>query len=233
MTIKRNHNKRRALKIPVILGIVLLVTAGWFVVHQLAGKNVFCSFSHKMRPTDGVLLYVAPPHSVSAKQHNFHVVSPGVWRSAQPSKESLLRMKAHGLKTVVNLRSGRAIERWERDTTESLGIQHYHFPMSAREEVPIKTIDAVLSVISDTAKQPALVHCRAGKDRTGLMIAAYKISQNPQASFRDIYQEMLMYGYDEKKYPAILISLRKWAESRGYAEIARAIEFQEKAFLKK
>lgn len=231
MKIKRG--KKRTLKIPVLLGILLLGVAGWFVAHPIVGKNIFCSFSHKMRSTDGVLVYVAPPHSVSAKQHNFHVVSPGVWRSAQPSKKSLLRMKTYGLKTVVNLRSGRAIERWERETTESLGIRHYHFPMSARKEVPIKTIDAVLSVISDPAKQPALVHCRAGKDRTGLMVAAYKISQNPQASFRDIYQEMLMYGYDEKKYPTILISLRKWAEARGHTEIARDIEFQEKAFQKK
>ena len=36
-------------------------------------------------------------------------------------------------------------------------------------------VEAFLKVVADTNNLPALVHCRRGADRTGMMVAAYRV----------------------------------------------------------
>ncbi|HOW59216.1 MAG TPA: tyrosine-protein phosphatase [Candidatus Omnitrophota bacterium] len=160
--------------------------------------------------------------SVVAKQHNFHLVSPGIWRSAQPNEESLRRMKVHGLKTVVNLREDEEKQGVEKKLAQKLGLRYYYFPMDAREDQDLGLIDQILDVVSNPSEQPVLIHCAAGKDRTGLIAAIYKIKYTDE-KFEDIYREMLMLGYHQEWLPAVLRTVRRWCEANGRADIASQI----------
>jgi protein tyrosine/serine phosphatase len=162
-----------------------------------------------------------PSTSVVHVQPNFHIVAPGVWRSAKLNPESLKRMKTYGLKTIVNLRLDAEKEPWEDGLAKQLGIQCFHFPISGAQVVPVKTVEAVLSILSDPARQPVLVYCAAGKDRTGMIMAAYRIAHK-EWPFRDIYQEMMMYGYDTH-LPEMLETLRLWSAAQGLPKIAQEI----------
>ena len=164
--------------------------------------------------------------SVVAVQRNFHVVAPGIWRSAQPDPESLRRLKSYGLKSIVNLRLDGEAEPWENKWAEGASVHYFPFPLSASSVVPAKTVDDILSILSDPKNQPVLVHCYAGKDRAGMIIAAYKLA-NTGWSFRDIYQEMKMYGFNEKYLP-MLATLRLWSVAHGKSEMAREIALNEK-----
>jgi protein tyrosine phosphatase (PTP) superfamily phosphohydrolase (DUF442 family) len=166
-----------------------------------------------------------PSTSVVHVQPNFHIVTPGVWRSAKLNPESLKRMKTYGLKTIVNLRLDTEREPWEDALAKQLGIQCFHFPFSSDKVVPAKTVDAVLSILSDPARQPVLVHCAGGKDRTGMIIAAYRIAQK-EWTFRDIYQEMMMYGYDTH-LPEMLGTLRIWSAAHGFTKVVQEIALTE------
>src|SRR5215813_11263953 len=55
---------------------------------------------------------------------NRHMVTPRVWRSAQPTPRDLRWEKARGLKTVICVRSGRALGIWplEREACETHGL---------------------------------------------------------------------------------------------------------------
>ncbi len=41
-----------------------------------------------------------------------------------------------------------------------------------------KDIEQVLATINDPENQPVLVHCKKGADRTGVVIAIYRITHN-------------------------------------------------------
>ncbi len=167
-----------------------------------------------------------PVTSVVNVQPNFHMVTPGIWRSAKLNPESLERMKSYKLKTIVNLRLDNENEPWEDTLAKKLGIQCFHFPISPAKVVPAKTVDAVLSILSDPARQPVLVHCAAGRDRSGMIIAAYRIAHK-EWSFSDIYQEMMMYGYANIQLPAMLKTLELWSTAQGRPEIAQEIALTE------
>ena len=72
-------------------------------------------------------VYIPEKTSVVDKQFNFHVVAPGFWRSGQPNHESIVRMKDHGLKTLINFRGDETTNMWEKNLCDSLGIIYYNF----------------------------------------------------------------------------------------------------------
>jgi protein tyrosine/serine phosphatase len=155
--------------------------------------------------------YISPETSVSDKQFNFHIVDNGIWRSAQPSIESIAVMKKHGLKTVINLRADKENHLWESRVCDSLGIQYVHIPMDGREVPDTADINKILRVIENQQNQPLMFHCLGGKDRTGIVTAIYRL-KNSDIGFEEENKEMLMYGYNEKEFPHLAEFVKGWRE---------------------
>lgn len=112
---------------------------------------------------------------ISSKEvKKLYKVSDTLYRGAQPSEEGIFELKKLGIKTLINLRTDS-----DEDAERLNGVE------LACESIPIswnpfrspKDADVVkfLQMATDPSKQPVFVHCRQGVDRTGLMIAAYRI----------------------------------------------------------
>jgi protein tyrosine phosphatase (PTP) superfamily phosphohydrolase (DUF442 family) len=101
---------------------------------------------------------------------NLHRVNEQVYRSAQPEKTSAEALKKLGIKTVLNLR--------QRNKDKALhgtsGITFKRYPLRTWD-IEEDDIIAILNIIDDPANQPILVHCTHGADRTGLMMASYRM----------------------------------------------------------
>jgi protein tyrosine/serine phosphatase len=131
--------------------------------------------------------------------HNFHTVSAGrVYRSAQMDADSLEKIvREHGIKTIINLRGAPSRESWysvETNTARELGVQHYDFSLSASREVRDDEMDQILATIR-TAPKPALIHCKSGSDRTGLVGALYLYSVEGQTARSADRQLNPFYGH--------------------------------------
>jgi len=101
---------------------------------------------------------------------NFAKVSDVLYRGAQPAKEGLAELKKMGIKTIINLRSFHS----DKDELKGLGLQYLNIECDAAD---IKEENAVifLKVVTNSSNQPVFVHCQHGSDRTGLMVAIYRI----------------------------------------------------------
>lgn len=102
---------------------------------------------------------------------NFYKVSDDLYRGAQPTAEGVEQLKALGIKTIINLRSS--------DTDKNLsipsGIAYETIPMTAWR-VDDAEVVRFLQIVGDRSRLPAFVHCRRGADRTGLMVAIYRVA---------------------------------------------------------
>lgn len=105
---------------------------------------------------------------------NFHVVHDGVWRSAQPDPGFLRRLKARGLRTVVNLRGETLYGsyRLEREACAELGIALIDVKGESRR-LPDRAQMLGIETIFDRAERPLLLHCKSGADRAGFFSALY------------------------------------------------------------
>ncbi|OCC05544.1 hypothetical protein BA190_08530 [Labrys sp. WJW] len=108
---------------------------------------------------------------------NVHQVEPGLYRSAQLSPEKLQEVITSGdIRTIVNLRGPHRGAGWyedEKRTTQILKVLQIDIPMSSDKAPDPETLARLISVLK-TAKQPILVHCKNGADRTGLAAALFE-----------------------------------------------------------
>ena len=158
-------------------------------------------------------IWVSPVQALSIQGiENFHSVSKGVYRGARPTEEGLKSLKAAGIKTVINLQGGdrrwaafepgeaeEAIQREEAIVRSRLQMQFFHMPLSSTQEIQIgsqtdRRIKQIIKIMSDPKNQPVFVHCEQGVDRTGLVIALYRVWVEKFSPQRAL-QEMRAMGH--------------------------------------
>jgi protein tyrosine phosphatase (PTP) superfamily phosphohydrolase (DUF442 family) len=122
----------------------------------------------------GAAAPVFPPAGVP----NFHRVNDTLYRGGQPSVRGLEGLAKMGIKTVVDLRMSTGRSDWEEREVKRLGMRYVHLPLYGRETPTSKDIQKAFSVLDDPAQVPVFVHCREGKDRTGMVVGCYRIAHD-------------------------------------------------------
>lgn len=107
---------------------------------------------------------------------NFHKVSERLYRGAQPRSGGYERLAELGIKTVVNLRLQDARAEAEETDVQEAGLQYFNISIDRLGHPDNHEMDAVLSIITAPENQPVFIHCRHGEDRTGVVVAAYRIA---------------------------------------------------------
>ena len=142
---------------------------------------------------------------------NFYKINANLYRGGQPTKEGLSRLKKLGIKTVISLRSDFIITQRERRLAEKLKINFINVPLSGFRNPGKKKIENLLRCIADRNNQPVYLHCRSGRDRTGMVVAAYRIifeRWNPLAA----HQEAKRFGFREYYIPLKRFIFRNTSE---------------------
>lgn len=101
---------------------------------------------------------------------NLHKVSGSLYRSAQPTAAGMRELKRMGVRTVINLRSFHS----DKDEIGAEGLSSEHITMKAWHP-ELKEARRFLQIVTDPRRQPVLVHCQHGADRTGTMCAVYRM----------------------------------------------------------
>lgn len=123
---------------------------------------------------------------------NFHQVNPSIFRGARPEEKDFYRLVQTGIKTVLSLETKFSTK--ERELAEKHGLIYMWIPMGPLFTPTKKTVDEIIAILRNPVYQPVFIHCREGKDRTGLVIAAYRIAVDGW-TFEDAYKEMKKYGF--------------------------------------
>ncbi|MGF1544059.1 MAG: tyrosine-protein phosphatase [Parvularculaceae bacterium] len=106
---------------------------------------------------------------------NSHVVEPGrLWRSYQPGPRKLAQWRERGVRTVVNLRGDKpsGFLFLEEEACADLGLAHVPFRVFSREAPSVETLKGARDLFR-RIDYPALIHCKSGADRAGLMATLY------------------------------------------------------------
>jgi len=98
-------------------------------------------------------------------------VSPMIFRGAQPAPEGYTTLKKMGIRTVLNLRTSGS----EKKQVEAAGMRSVEISIKMSVDVTREKIDRIVAIMADPANQPVFVHCKLGKDRTGIVVAAYRM----------------------------------------------------------
>jgi protein tyrosine/serine phosphatase len=111
-----------------------------------------------------------------ARFSNFHWIEEGVMaRANQPSPEAVARYAEMGIRTILNLRgpSDTGYYALEREACARHGVIMIDARMHSREPPSVEQIRKAKELF-ETIEYPALMHCKSGADRAGVMAVLYR-----------------------------------------------------------
>jgi protein tyrosine/serine phosphatase len=103
---------------------------------------------------------------------NFFKVSNDLYRGAKPEAQGFAELRKLGVKTVVNLETFHSDRDRLDESKSNLAYEHIFMKAWHAED---EDIVRFLKIITDKSKTPVFVHCYHGSDRTGTMVAIYRI----------------------------------------------------------
>lgn len=144
---------------------------------------------------------------------NFHRISSDLYRSGQPDDdEGFSEVESLGIRSVLNLRE------YHNDTDDARHTRLHlmAYPVAAGK-VTEADVENCLRLIQHAPK-PVLVHCWHGSDRTGIVVAAYRIvyqGWSVEAAEKEFTDDT--YGHHEFWYGNLVKLLRStdWVAMRA------------------
>jgi protein tyrosine/serine phosphatase len=173
---------------------------------------------------------------------NAHWISNELVRANQPWPFQLKAWAERGIKTVINLRGGHdgSFYALERAACEHLGLELVPFVIASRD-VPSRERIFEARELFETVRYPALMHCKSGADRAGLMAVLYAHFRQGQSirealahlSPRYLHVRAGLTGvldYVFERYlaegEAAGMSFLEWVDSPAYDPVAIKADFR-------
>ena len=141
-----------------------------------------------------LLAATAGPRGLPAQDGilNFGKVSETLYRGAQPDTNGVVSLKRLGIKSIISLRQPGSTGKAEALAAKTVGLVYTNFPLSGLGRPTTGQVRQVLAAI-ETLPGPVFIHCAHGCDRTGTIVACYRIGHD-KWSVEDALAEADRYG---------------------------------------
>jgi tyrosine-protein phosphatase SIW14 len=126
---------------------------------------------------------------------NFGEVTPNLYRGGLLNTDGLKVLAKMGVKVVIDTHAN---DISEEKQVRSLGMQYVAIPWHCpwpKDEVFAK----FLKVLHENKGKKVFVHCRLGDDRTGMMVAAYRMAEEGWTA-DEAMTEMKSFGFSRSHH---------------------------------
>lgn len=147
----------------------------------------------------------------------FGRVDDGLYRGGQPSEQGFSELKQMGIKTVISLK----VFGSDRKYLVPLDMQYEHISFKNYHPED-EDVMKFLKIVTEPSNRPVFLHCHEGTDRTGMMVAVYRIVVEGWTKERAL-AEMKAFGFNE-----IWGSLENYIEELDVSKIKYELTSTEK-----
>jgi protein tyrosine/serine phosphatase len=125
---------------------------------------------------------------------NFARINKQLLRGGQPTAAGFGELKKLGVQIVVNLGFETAEIDRERAAVEAHDMKYVSIPWRGSMEPNPKQIAEFLELLRSNSDKQVFVHCQRGAERTGVMVACYRIGVDSWTSDQAL-NEMEQFGF--------------------------------------
>src|SRR5215216_3062789 len=106
----------------------------------------------------------------------FQQVSEKLYRGGQPRDGGVSKLRELGINTVINLRGASKETRAEETEVRALGLNYFNVSLPNWGRPQEARVRRILEIIAAPENGRVFVHCRTGVDRTGMIVALYRMT---------------------------------------------------------
>jgi protein-tyrosine phosphatase len=125
-----------------------------------------------------LVVLLAVPMCAQEVRPGLYRVDDNVYRGQQPTRQDIATLTSSGIRTVLDLRGVLDHKPWEQQAVEAAGMRYIRVGLSGFFAPTQHQIDKILEVLDNHALGPIFLHCRRGADRSGVVIACYRITHD-------------------------------------------------------
>jgi protein tyrosine/serine phosphatase len=135
---------------------------------------------------------------------NAHWLSDEMVRASQPWPHQVKAWRDRGIRTIVTLRHGVDSHHiLEQEACDKYGIKLVYFIVWSRE-APTKEQVLGAKELFDSIEYPAMMHCKSGSDRAGVMSVLYMHFRRKKPISEAIKQLHLRFGHVRQSNTGVL-----------------------------
>jgi tyrosine-protein phosphatase SIW14 len=109
---------------------------------------------------------------------NFAEVNDHLYRGGAPTTTGLEELAAMHVSMIIDLREPGEGADFEGRAVKNLGIKYINVPLRPFSAPSQEQMDQVLSLLLHSDSERIFLHCRRGKDRTGTVVACYRMQHD-------------------------------------------------------
>ena len=109
---------------------------------------------------------------------NFYQINADFYRGAQPTEAGVGELARMGVKTIIDLRGVDENSQKEELWAQNANIKFLSYDLSNWFKPDDAKVEEIIAQINKPENQPVFIHCRRGADRTGTIVAVYRIAHD-------------------------------------------------------
>jgi protein tyrosine/serine phosphatase len=148
----------------------------------------------------GAAVSGAPPAyaALRAQLTRFAQVDGRLYRGGQPTPSQIQLLYDLGVRTVISLRPEERDGAAEEEAARRLGMRFIRRPFSALSAPDDGLLHQIVDELRAAASDgPVYVHCHAGRDRTSLIVALYRVWAQSWSPVTAWQRESLDFGHGQ------------------------------------
>jgi protein tyrosine/serine phosphatase len=130
-------------------------------------------------------------------------------RGGQPTDDGFRALAGMGVRLAVDLREGEERTETERALVTGLGMDYVAIPINGWRSPKANDVARFLALVRHDREGAVFVHCRRGAERTGVMIAAYRMALEGWSA-DEARAEMEAYGFRAWLHPHLVRWVREF-----------------------
>lgn len=125
---------------------------------------------------------------------NLFKMNDNLYRGGRVTAAGMKQLKKMGVTTVINIENDADAIKADQKFAAANGMRYISIPFDTWKTPTDAKVDHVLKLLQDRSLGPIYLHCKHGRDRTGMMMGLYRVFVDGWHS-RAAYKEMKDRGF--------------------------------------
>jgi tyrosine-protein phosphatase SIW14 len=125
---------------------------------------------------------------------NMFKMNENVYRGGRPTLAGMKQLKKMGIETVINIENDEEAIAADKKMAQAVGLRWISIKFDTWKKPVDAKVDETLKLLQDRSLGPIYLHCKHGRDRTGMIMGLYRVEVDGWHA-KTAYKEMKDRGF--------------------------------------